>query len=430
MRWNLVANACVVAVGLAACGGDRAPPGADAAGVDAQIEPIPDDAIWLDPVAGKPTGTGAVDDPWPGLAASIDAGLLGALPVGATLVLRGGAHGDVSLAGDNPEMITIRAAPGEVPQLERLEIRAGQRWRLRGLTISPSFAAAPYTGNIVTLGERAASSELILEDSFVYSELDSSGWTIADWMAAPSGVLLGRNGRDLTLRNTQVTNTRFGVAITSFDSLVEGNVINNFSADGIRVTRDGATVAHNVIKNVYVSDADGDANHDDAIQCFLFNVGTGLVRDVTIRGNIIINREDDAQPFAAPVQAIGFFDGPLVNFLVEDNVILVSHWHGVSLYDAQGSQILDNVAFTRWPEAQPRPWVMLGEKLGMAHGNTVRGNYAHSFDFAADATVTAADNLPVTRAILDARMTALAAEIAARFGAAHPVSGQPRVVGW
>jgi hypothetical protein len=36
------------------------------------------------------------------------------------------------------------------------------------------------------------------------------------------------------------------------------------------------------------------------------------------------------------MQGIGFFDGPLVNFTVEDNVVCSETWHGVALYDAQG----------------------------------------------------------------------------------------------
>ncbi len=392
----------------------------------ADAAPIPEDALHLDPVSGTLAGDGSAADPWPGLDEVIAEGLMAQVEPGDTLVLHDGLHGNVSLSGDNADFITIIAAPGEQPQLERLVIREGSRWLVRGLTISPSFGTEPYDGNIVSLGESGESSELIMEDCFVYNELDSSGWSAQQWMDINNGVLLGRHGTNLTLRNTHVLNTRFGVSLTSYDSLCQGNLISNFSGDGIRVTRDGITVSDNVIKNAYVSDADGDGNHDDAIQCFLFNVGTGTVRDVTIRGNIIINREDDAQPWQNTLQAIGFFDGPLVDFLVEDNVILTIHWHGVSLYDAQNSTIRNNVCYTRWAD-DPKPWVMLGEKQDLADGNTVTGNYAHSFNFDADPNVIASDNEPVTAAIFDARFAERLGEISDAYGANHPVSGQPRV---
>ena len=64
----------------------------------------------------------------------------------------------------------------------------------------------------------------------------------AQWMAAHSGILMGRNGTGLTVRTTHVYNVRFGISITSFDSTVEGNLVADFSGDGIRVTRDGDKV--------------------------------------------------------------------------------------------------------------------------------------------------------------------------------------------
>jgi len=250
----------------------------------------------------------------------------------------------------------------------------------------------------------------------VFAAADTSAWTVNDWMNAQSGILLGRNGTGLAVRRTHVFNVRFGIAITSYNSTLEGNLVNDFSADGIRVTRDGGVVIDNVIKNAHVSDADGDANHDDAIQCFLFNVGTGTVRDVTLRGNIIVSYEG-TPAYPAMMQGIGFFDGPLINFVVEDNVVFVDHYHGVSLYDAQGSRIVNNVAFTRWTNGNVKPWVMLGQKLGMATGNYVHGNLAHSFDFAADATVDAADNVVVTANVAEQRLADRLTAIEAAWGA-------------
>jgi len=414
----ILATASVVA-----CGGGGGGGGGDAS-VDAETDMIPEDAIYLDPATGSATNPGTADAPWPGLADAIAAGLLDTVVDGKTLVLRDGNHGNATFSGDHAVAVTVRNAPGASPRLGRLELREGSGWHLRGLTISPEYAAAPYAGNIVSLGEAGPSSDLVLANSAVFMAADSSTWSVADWMNANSGVLLGRNGTGLVLRNTHVHNVRFGVAVTSSDSTVEGNLVDDFSADGIRVTRDGGTVTDNVIKNVHVSDADGDANHDDAIQCFLFNVGTGTVKDVTVRGNIVVNYEG-APAFPAMMQGIGFFDGPLVDFVVEDNVVFVDHYHGVSLYDAQGSRIVNNLTFTRWANGNVKPWVMLGQKLNMASGNYVHGNIAHSFNFDADAAVDAADNTVVDAAAAEARMAARLSEIEATWGPL--VDGAPRL---
>jgi hypothetical protein len=200
----------------------------------------------------------------------------------------------------------------------------------------------------------------------------------------------------------------------------------NFSADGIRVTRDGQTVQYNVIKNVLVSARDGDDNHDDGIQAFLFNVGTGTLRNVTLRGNIILARETDDLPFPNELQGIGCFDGPLVHFTVEKNVVCVNHWHGITLGDAQGCDLLDNVCFSRW-SGRARPWVQLGQKKNQAAGNTVRNNFADSFDFRADASVQAENNQQVTETVFNQRLAELARDIDRRFGERHPTAKRPRL---
>lgn len=403
--------------------GDDAPDVDASIGPDADTDPIPDDAIYLDPAGGAASNPGTADSPWPGLADSIAAGLLDTVADGKTLVLHDGDHGNAVFEGVHATPVTLRAAPGATPRLGRLELRRGRGWHLRGLTISPQYSATAYTGNIVSIGEASPPSgathntDLVLEDSVVFGADDTTAatWGVADWMSAHSGILLGRNGDGLVVRRTHVYNVRFGIAITSFNSSVEASLIRDFSADGIRITRDGGRVVDNVIKNVHVTDADGDANHDDAIQCFLFNVGTGTVRDVTVRGNLIVNYES-TPALPAPFQGIGFFDGPLVDFIVEDNVVFVDHYHGVSLYDAQGSRVVNNTAFTRWNTGNVKPWVMLGEKLDMAAGNYVHGNTAHTFNFTADATVDAGDNNVVDATTAEQRLADRLAAIEAAHG--------------
>jgi parallel beta-helix repeat protein len=257
--------------------------------------------------------------------------------------------------------------------------------------------------------------------------LDTTGWTGKDWVEKPaSGIWLGRHGKAHIARNNYVLNTRFGINLCAPDCVAEGNVVANFSADGIRVTRDGQVVQYNVIKNNFVSARDGDDNHDDGIQAFLFNVGTGTMRDVTLRGNIIIARETEGLPFPNEPQGIGCFDGPLVHFLVEGNVVCVNHYHGITLGDAQGCTIQDNTCFSRWP-GRAQPWVMLGQKKNQAAGNTVHNNFAHTFDFKADAEVKAENNQEVTKAVFNQKLGALKSSIDTKFGQLHPTAKRPRL---
>lgn len=418
-----------------------------------------------DPVKGDPAGDGSAERPWRTIAEVISARLIRladadgrvidpTAPVqpGDTVLLRSGWHGVLRIPrGYNDRPITIAAEEGHRPQVGWIEIGEGRNWVVRGLTVSPSLSPVPLERpprRLVVLGERGGdrggegSSGLVIEDCFVYSVLDASAWTAKDWIEeASSGIWLGRHGRAHVARNNYVLNTRFGIELCAPECLCEGNVVSGFSADGIRATRDGQVVRHNVIKNNHVGAKDGDDNHDDGIQVFLFNVGTGTVRGLTISGNIIIAREKDGLPFPNPLQGIGCFDGPLVGFKVEGNVVWVNHWHGVSLYDAQGCTIANNVCYGRRGDGtisremrpgrrgagEPQPWVMLGQKRNAARGNTVRNNLAHSYDLRADAEVTAEDNLPVSAASFEQRLDALRASIDAEFGRVHPTARLPRL---
>ncbi len=403
--------------------------------------------FYCDPAAGSAQGDGSSRRPWRTVEEVIAGGLIqlcgqdgkpsnADAPVkpGDTLLLRSGWHGVIRIPrGFNDRPITIAADEGHAPQVGWVEIGEGSRWVIKGLTVSPSLAPRPLERvprNLVTLGERGgqANAELVVEDCFIYSVLDTADWTGKDWVEKPpSGIWLGRHGKGHVARNNYVLNTRFGINLCAPDCLCEGNVVANFSADGIRATRDGQVVQYNVVKNIFVGSRDGDRNHDDGIQVFLFNVGTGTVRDVTIRGNIIIARERDDLPYPNGLQGIGCFDGPLVNFLVEKNVVCVNHYHGITLGDAQGCTIQDNTVFTRWP-GRLRPWVMLGQKKNLAKGNTVRGNLAHSFSFKADPEVKAENNREVTAAAFQHEFAELAAAIDTKFGERHPAAGRPRLL--
>lgn len=383
-------------------------------------------SYYSHPEKGRSENSGTAESPWPGLEQLIQDGSLAKLQPGDTLYLGSGFHGQARISGENASPITIAAAAENNPKLAKLEIGSGKNWIIRGLEVSPAFAEAPYKGYIVTVGESGKASDIVVEDCFVYSTLDTKGWSAKQWMSTYGGMLQGRNGSAITFRNNYVLNVRWGITMTSFDSFCMGNVISDFSGDAIRVTRDNAEVAYNVIKNIYVGAKDGDANHDDAIQCFVFNKGRGTMRNLNIHHNYIHTREDENQEWPAVMQGVGLFDGPLIGFTVSDNVMALDHWHGVSLYDAQECLIENNVIYNPWG-GKLQPWVLLGSKLKQVHGNTVTNNFAHSIRLGEDKTVTAEGNGTVTEAMYNTRSKQLLDEIDEKFGAEHPVAHRGRM---
>lgn len=383
------------------------------------------ETYYSHPTMGKADNPGTAQAPWPALEEAIKAGKLKELKAGDELLLGSGFHGDITFNGDNSDIVTIAAAPSNEPQFSRLTITGGKNWTVSGIAISPSFDK-PYSGYMVSVGEESSAENIVIEDCFVFSALETRGWSKEQWMKANGGMLQGRNGKNLNFKNNYVLNIRWGITMTALDSTVEGNVISDFSGDGIRVTRDNSIVAYNVIKNIYVSDGDGDKNHDDAIQCFLFNKGTGTMRNLNIHHNFIYMREDDRQEWPAIFQGIGFFDGPLIDYKVTDNVIATEHWHGVSLFDAQGCLIENNVIYNPWG-GKFEPWVLLDTKLGKLGGNTVKDNYAHSIRLSKDKTVKESGNGKVSQSMWKKAADNLMAQINDLYGREHPVAKKERV---
>lgn len=70
---------------------------------------------------------------------------------------------------------------------------------------------------------------------------------------------------------------------------------------------------------------------------------------------------------------------------------------------------------------------MIGQKKNQASSNIVRDNFAHRFQFKADAFVKAENNQEVTEAIYKERLKSLAAVINEKFGPIHPVAKRPRL---
>jgi hypothetical protein len=332
---------------------------------------------YVDPTTGSASNDGSKDKPWKTLAEVVSSGALAKTKPGDTILLRSGNHGSVTITGSNTDFITIAAEKGEKPTLGQLTVSRAARWRIRGLTISPAFADQPYKGYIVALAEGGDAEAIELEDCFVYGALDSAKWDKTQWMGAPNGIIAGPNGKHHIVRNNYVLNVRHGINLCAEYSLAEGNVVSHFSADGMRLTRNGTAARYNVIKNAHVSMEDGDANHDDAIQCFVYHSAKGPLQRVSMVGNIFINREDDDQRLPnGGCHGIGCFDGPCVDFVVTDNVILTEAYQAITLNGPDRCRIERNMIWSRWlGQSKRHPWMQLAP-VSAAKAAKVRGEDA------------------------------------------------------
>ncbi len=410
--------------------------------------------FYVDPASGSDAGDGSAAHPWRTLKAVVEAHLIetrnweslpyqpgkqlatvnAGAPVkaGDTLWLRTGYHGAVVISGAyNALPITVAAQSGHSPRLGSLLVRSAQSWVFRGLSVSPSHAPPLSQITIVSIEDHnwtGPAWDIVLDDSDIFTVADASAWGAAQWIdVASSGVSVSADR--VTVRGCRVRNVRFGISVSGDAALVRENLIDGFSADGLRGLGDDGTFEYNRVQNNYVTSAQGDSNHDDGFQSWSVGaggVGTGEVRGVTLRGNVFINHVAPSHPLRSTMQAIGCYDGLFAGWLVENNVVITDHWHGISFYGMRDSRIVNNTVVDIDQVSPGPPWIMVtAHKDGRPSRNVVvRNNLATDFSLQGD-NVVGDHNIELTSATLAAFFVAAPYDLHLRPATAAVDSGNP-----
>lgn len=356
--------------------------------------------FYIDPEHGDPAGDGSADKPWRSLQEVIDGGLVesrvwDALPYkpgrrlvpknegapikpGDTIWLRNGNYGDLTIRKlYNAGVITIAAAPGQTPRLRSLLLQASSHWALKGLHVSPEFGAGPKPRTMIDIQSHSWNGpvhDVLVAECVLQSTADSSGWSAADWNERSANGIQA-DGERIVIRGNRLKNVNFGISVSAAHALVERNTVENFAGDGLRGLGNYSVFQYNLVKNCY----DVNSNHDDGFQSWSTGpdgVGSGEVVGVVLRGNTIINNENQDQPHRGTLQGIGCFDGMFVDWTVENNVVIVDHYHGITFSGARNCRLVNNTVFDP-NDKRPGPAALrIGKhKRGTpSSGCTVRNN--------------------------------------------------------
>jgi hypothetical protein len=366
--------------------------------------------FYIDPQRGDPAGDGSAEKPWQSLQEVVDRGLIetrewDSLPYkptcklvpknedapvkpGDTIWLRNGDYGDVAIRKHyNTATVTIAAQEGHTPRLRSLLLQSGCHWALKGLHVSPEFGEGKRPRTMIEIqahGWNGPVHDVLVEQCVLQSAADTSGWSAADWNErSVSGI--GADGERIVIRGNRLKNVNFGISVGASHALVENNVVENFAGDGLRGLGDHSVFQNNVVKNCY----DVNDNHDDGFQSWSTGprgVGSGEVVGLVLRGNTIINCEDPNQPHRGALQGIGCFDGMFVDWIIENNVVVVDHYHGITLGGARGCRIVNNTVIDPNDQRPGPAAVRIGKhKRGMtSSGCTVRNNLVSALSVQGD----------------------------------------------
>lgn len=363
--------------------------------------------FYLDPVTGSSEGDGSQGSPFGSLESVINENLIesrqwptpftkpgkltsknpGApIQAGDTLVLLSGFHGNIELKSFiNNDFITIKAGLKQHVTISSINIRGSSKWRIEGLSISPFHAPDynPATKKLNTIVEIAsdrfygpsANIEIIKNEIFTQSNISS--WSAQDWVnRASNGIII--NAKQVSVDGNLVKNIRFGISARSNNASIRRNQIINFSADALRGLGDDSLFEYNVIANAFKVDE----NHDDGFQSFTNARGFEPIHRVTIRNNqFYYDLNHPNKNLISDFQGIGCFDGFFNDWVVENNLLHINHWHAITLMGANNTKIINNTVVDAVPNDHLQPWIRIAprkESLGGGSGvdNITRNNLA------------------------------------------------------
>ncbi len=330
---------------------------------------------YADPENGSMAGNGTQENPWGSLEEVFSTGAL--FEPGDTIFLMSGHHGTVIVSGINSDYVTILPFEDQQPTLKRVTFSSAEKWKLLRIVISPETATEYNRTTLLEID--GTSTGIVIDSCYFYSVIDNTLWGAGEWSGQSCfGAVI--NGNSNILRYNHFLNLYHGIQVVDGQhNLIQSNVIENFAGDGIRGLGDYNTYEYNTVKNCY----DVDENHDDGFQSWSVGaggVGTGTVKGLILRGNKIINYTDPAQPFRGTLQGMGCFDGIYEAWIVENNIIITDHWHGITLMGAKDCKIVNNTVVDRNSESPGPPWISITRhKDGtLGTGNIIRNNLTTS----------------------------------------------------
>ena len=302
---------------------------------------------------------------------------------GDVIFLMNGSHGQPYLSGGNngsgssDGYITIRPVQGQKPVIASVQLENGNYWSFDGVTFSSDGSGGNFSRDYMITTNNTFTNLKIINCTF-HSGEDSSSWTKADWYSNSEDAVMVR-GDYLIFNNNIITNTYFAFQMEGDYAEVKNNLIDNFGADAIRALGSHALYEGNLIRDAYVEDYG--INHDDAIQMYQrSNVTSGVVSDVIIRGNKIYNFADpitqamkDDKLVGYSMQGIIQTDGHSDNIIVENNLVVSDHYHGITLPGAVNCRVQNNTVMKTPTSVNPttdaHPWIRFAKDK--------QGNFAH-----------------------------------------------------
>lgn len=326
----------------------------------------------------------------------------GKLQGGDRVFLLDGYHGPITITGQNfTSPVLITAMPGQVAQVDSIVVRSSSNIVMDGLKV---WTSANANGLISLVRSYNDTSDLVFTNLDVRSVAGATNyrqWTIADWNNNQrTGFIV--DGQRQTVSRNRLTGVYNGILGVAPGLLIEENIVDGFAGDGMRALGDNSIVRRNKVQNCHQINA----SHTDGFQTWSVGatgqIGTGTLRNLTIEDNKIFEYVGTRSSFACKLQGISMFNGAYDGFVIRNNIVSTTAYHGIAMAGAINSTIVNNTVIHRDGVAGKFPWIRLStNRDGRTSSNvTVANNIVTSMKVTADTTskVSVTNNIVVTNA--------------------------------
>lgn len=351
-----------------------------------EVLPIPEGLAlyYVDPENGSNDNDGSASAPWKTLGAVLNEAGQKIKP-GSIVFLKTGYHGELNFWGQNDKMVYVVAQSFNTPTTKNITFSFTSHWSVSGLEISPQVNNEL---NNLPLAVIYGGCEFInIKNCYLYSFEDQSRWNTNQEWYAYSGNGIISTGNHCAFRNNLLKNTWFSTELKGDDQEFSYNIIDCFGADAMRGIADNLKFEYNQVKNAVVFDYDDPIRpqHDDAFQSWTFNLPR---KNYIIRGNQIADISNPNLKLPSEItQGIVIFDGFAEDWVIENNLVVLHHAHGIAMYGAKNCKIINNTVvknpFLRFNPTH-LPWIRINPTKSTAGGvpssaNLVQNNFMHSY---------------------------------------------------
>ncbi len=301
-------------------------------------------------------GDGSKSTPWPSLDIALRSGKIRG---GDEILLQSGNYGFIQIAGAKfSSPVLIAAAPNAKVRVERIQVRSSKNITFRDLLVWPQNP----TSDIQFLIRTSRDSPNIIFNRIDVRSAEDAGnyrrWNKSTWRARQVNGILAE-GPNSEVSNSLLRGLYHAVSVKGKGSRILNNRILGYSGDGARALGDNSLVRGNIIQDCVKIDG----NHDDAFMTWSLGangkVGAGTINGLVIENNLIeewTGRKN--HPFICELQGI-FLGGYLNDLVIQNNVVSVSAFHGITAYGVTRGKIVNNTLVNSRGPSKTQPWIGL-----------------------------------------------------------------------